>query len=224
MRFLPVESIKSGVEEFFNLPMEEKNKFWQTPEEMQGFGQLYVALEEEKLRWGDMFFVKTFPLHRRNPYLNPYIPQPFSNEDGLLPSMSPTEQVIGLNPHSDVTAITILLEVNQVQGLQIKKDGMWIPINPLSNAFLVNVGDALEVLTNGIYKSIEHRVTVNSMKERISLAAFHNPRMSGHVGPIPSLVTLETPALFKTISTEDFVKKFLSSKINGKYYLDGLKI
>jgi isopenicillin N synthase-like dioxygenase len=72
-----VESMKIGVQEFFNLPMEEKKKFWQTEEEMQGFGQVFVALEEGKLRWGDMFFIKTFPLYIRLPHLFPCIPQPF---------------------------------------------------------------------------------------------------------------------------------------------------
>lgn len=64
---------------------------------------------------------------------------------GYYPPCPQPEKVIGLDPHSDVSAITILLEVNQVQGLQIKKDGMWIPVYPLFNAFLVNIGDALEV-------------------------------------------------------------------------------
>jgi isopenicillin N synthase-like dioxygenase len=74
---LLVENVKIGTEEFFNLPMEEKKKFWQTTEDMEGFGQVYVALEEDKLRWGDMFFVKTLPLNRRHANLIPFIPQPF---------------------------------------------------------------------------------------------------------------------------------------------------
>ena len=55
------------------------------------------------------------------------------------------EQVIGLTPHSDSVGITILLQVNEVEGLQIRKNGMWIPISPLPNAFIVNIGDILEV-------------------------------------------------------------------------------
>ena len=55
------------------------------------------------------------------------------------------EQVIGLNPHSDAGALTILLQVNEMEGLQIRKDEMWIPIKPLSNAFVINIGDMLEV-------------------------------------------------------------------------------
>jgi len=56
------------------------------------------------------------------------------------------DKVIGLNPHSDGTALTILLQLNEIEGLQIKKDGMWIPIKPLTNAFVINIGDMLEVI------------------------------------------------------------------------------
>ncbi|CAH8304150.1 unnamed protein product [Eruca vesicaria subsp. sativa] len=76
------------------------------------------------------------------------------------------DQVNGATPHSDATGLTILL--------QIKKDGKWIPVKPLPNAFIVNIGDILEIITNGTYKSIEHRGVVNSEKERLSVAAFHN--------------------------------------------------
>jgi isopenicillin N synthase-like dioxygenase len=73
-------------------------------------------------------------------------------EDGVqsmrmnyYPPCPQPEQVIGLNPHSDVSALTILLQVNEMDGLQIRKDGMWIPIKPLSEAFVINIGDMFEV-------------------------------------------------------------------------------
>jgi len=69
--------VKIGVEQFFNLPVEEKKKFWQTPKELQGFGQAYIRSEEEKLMWGDMFYIKTLPMYSRHPHLIPSIPQPF---------------------------------------------------------------------------------------------------------------------------------------------------
>ena len=53
--------------------------------------------------------------------------------------------VIGGTPHSDAAGITILLQVNDVEGLQVKRDGVWIPVNFLPDAFVVNVGDILEV-------------------------------------------------------------------------------
>lgn len=54
-------------------------------------------------------------------------------------------QVMGLAPHSDASGITILHQVNGVDGLEIKKDGVWIPARILPNALVVNVGDILEV-------------------------------------------------------------------------------
>jgi isopenicillin N synthase-like dioxygenase len=41
--------------------------------------------------------------------------------------------------------LTLLLQANDVQGLQIRKDGKWVAINALDGAFIVNVGDTLEV-------------------------------------------------------------------------------
>lgn len=58
------------------------------------------------------------------------------------------ELVIGLNSHSDAAGLSILLQINEVDGLQIKKDGMWVPIKPLPDAFIINIGDVLEVTHN----------------------------------------------------------------------------
>lgn len=55
------------------------------------------------------------------------------------------ELVVGLTPHSDATGITILHQLNGVEGLEIKKDGVWIPVSFLPDAFVVNVGDIMEV-------------------------------------------------------------------------------
>ncbi|XP_065853888.1 protein SRG1-like [Euphorbia lathyris] len=69
-----LDEMKSQVEEFFNLPMEEKKKLWQRPGEMEGFGQVFVVSEDQKLDWGDLFFMVTQPLHLRNPQLFPNLP------------------------------------------------------------------------------------------------------------------------------------------------------
>ncbi|KAJ1430556.1 Oxoglutarate/iron-dependent dioxygenase [Sesbania bispinosa] len=134
------------------------------------------------------------------------------------------ELVMGLNPHSDGVGLTILLQANEVEGLQIKKDGLWIPIKPLPNAFIINLGDMLEIITNGIYRSIEHRATVNSEKERLSIATFYNPAIEATLGPASSLVTPETPAVFKTISVAEFHKGYLGRELRGRSYLDSLRI
>lgn len=56
------------------------------------------------------------------------------------------DKVIGFSPHSDADALTIVFQVNDAQGLQVRKQGRWIPVKPLPNAFVVNIGDIMEVL------------------------------------------------------------------------------
>ena len=74
-------------------------------------------------------------------------------EDGIqsmrmnyYPPCPQPEKVVGLTPHSDATGLTILLQVSEVEGLQIRKDGTWVPVKPLPDAFIVNIGDVLEVI------------------------------------------------------------------------------
>ncbi|CAI0379277.1 unnamed protein product [Linum tenue] len=262
-----VENMKTQVQEFFYLPMEEKQKLWQLPGEMEGFGQAFVVSEEQKLDWADVFFLVTQPPHLRKPHLLPKLPLPFRDtlenyslevrnlaaqvldhmakalqmkpeemkdifsgnvrqtmRTNYYPPCPEPDKVIGFTPHSDGTGLTILLQVNEVEGLQIKKDGQWVAVKVLPNDFVVNVGDILEMITNGVYRSIEHRATVNSEKERLSIACFHSPRFDGEIYPAPSLVTGDRPALFRNVSVKEFFRGFFSREIQGKAYLDTLRI
>ncbi|CAN1189333.1 Protein SRG1 [Linum perenne] len=261
-----VDNMKKQVEEFFNLPMEIKKKFWQSPGELEGFGQAFVVSEEQKLDWADVFFLVTQPPNLRKPHLLPHLPLPFRDtlemyslevknlaakvltqmakalqmkpeemrvifsgnirqtmRTNYYPPCPQPNKVIGLTPHSDGTGLTILLQVNDVEGLQIKKDGKWVPVKVLPNAFVVNVGDILEIITNGVYRSIEHRAMVNLEKKRMSIACFHSPRFDGEVAPAPSLVNGEDkPALFKSVTVREFFKGFFSRELQGKSYLEDL--
>ncbi|RZC49467.1 hypothetical protein C5167_017893 [Papaver somniferum] len=134
------------------------------------------------------------------------------------------EHVIGLSPHSDSGGLTILLQLNEVDGLLIKKEKSWVPIKPLPNAFVVNIGDTLEIMSNGIYRSVEHRATINLTKERLSVATFHNLKLDREIGPILRMITPATPAMFRTIGHLDYLKKYVSHKLDGKSLLDSMRI
>ena len=54
-------------------------------------------------------------------------------------------KVLGASAHTDGAGLTLLLHVNDVQGLQIRKDKMWFSVEPLPGAFVVNIGDIFEV-------------------------------------------------------------------------------
>lgn len=84
--------------------------------------------------------------------------------------------------------------------------------------------NGLQIVTNGIYRSVEHRATVNSKKERLSIATFYSPNVEGDVGPAPSLVSPQTPPNFITISVADFFKGLFARKLDGKSYVDVLRI
>lgn len=90
--------------------------------------QMEKALKMESMEMRG-FFEEGMQSMRMNYY--PPCPQP--------------HKAIGITPHSDSVGLTILLQLNEVEGLQIRKDGMWIPVWPLPNAFILNVGDILEV-------------------------------------------------------------------------------
>ncbi|XP_047062630.1 2-oxoglutarate-dependent dioxygenase 11-like [Lolium rigidum] len=138
------------------------------------------------------------------------------------PCTSTPEKVLGFSPHSDGSFITILLEVNSVQGLQIRRQGAWVPVKPHRDALLVNVGDFLEIMSNGRYKSIEHRVTINANKERLSISAFHVPKYDGIVSPVPG--SIQEEVLYKTMTVEEYARLYMSNKPDGKSNLDYAKL
>ncbi|KAG6636129.1 S-norcoclaurine synthase 1-like [Carya illinoinensis] len=138
------------------------------------------------------------------------------------PPCMQANKVMGLAPHSDATGLTLLIQVNDVHGLQIKKNEKWVPIEPIPKAFIVNIGDIIEIMSNGEYKSIEHRAVVNRRKERLSIAAFHSPNMRTMIGPVPDIVK-ENTANYKNINHEDYFRLVIASKPDGKTLLDHMK-
>uniref|UniRef100_A0A0E0BDP7 Fe2OG dioxygenase domain-containing protein n=1 Tax=Oryza glumipatula TaxID=40148 RepID=A0A0E0BDP7_9ORYZ len=149
--------------------------------------------------------------------------QPQSVRINHYPPCSQANKVLGLSPHTDGVGMTLLLQVNDVQGLQIRKDGRWFAVKNLPGALVVNVGDVLEILTNGKYKSIEHRAVINPDKERITLAAFQSVPLSGTVGPLQELL-MKGEARYKTVDGAEFTKGYFATKLEGRRYLESLKL
>ncbi|WOG90136.1 hypothetical protein DCAR_0209379 [Daucus carota subsp. sativus] len=139
------------------------------------------------------------------------------------PPCTEANKVLGLTPHSDSIGLTLLIQVNDVEGLQIRKSRKWLPIKPIAGAIVVNIGDILEVFSNGEYSSIEHRAVVNNVKERLSIAAFHSPHIDTDIAPLPELVQDNSPK-YKTIRHIDFIRLVLGSHLDGKSILDYLKL
>ncbi|KAL6902151.1 hypothetical protein ACP4OV_005027 [Aristida adscensionis] len=133
------------------------------------------------------------------------------------------EKVMGIFPHTDSLGLTLLLPVNDTPGLQIRKDGRWFPVRPLPGAFVVNIGDTLDMLTNGTYRSIEHRVIPDAERHRTSIVMFHAASVGGLVGPLPELVK-GGEARYKSIKVEDYVKGHLKAEDERKPFIESLRI
>jgi len=101
--------------------------------------------------------------------------------DTLLLIHYPEEQnTNGVAPHTDWGYLTLLLTTNK--GLQVKINNEWIDVPFIEDHFVVNIGDILEILSSGFYKSTEHRVIVE--KEKYSIALFFEPKIDELIEPI----------------------------------------
>lgn len=79
-------------------------------------------------------------------------------------------------------------------------------------------------MSNGVYRSIEHRATVNSAKERLSVATFFSPNLDSELGPAHSLISPQNPAAFQRVPLEKYFKDFFGRRLDGKSYLRLMKI
>ncbi|KAD6794463.1 hypothetical protein R6Q59_021549 [Mikania micrantha] len=99
--------------------------------------------------------------------------------------------LIGFGEHTDPQIISVLRSDN-TSGLEISLSaGNWVSVPPDSGSFFINVGDSLQVMTNGRFKSIKHRVVANSKKSRMSMIYFGGPPLNEKIAPLPSLLERE---------------------------------
>ncbi|KAL6332632.1 hypothetical protein AAG906_009952 [Vitis piasezkii] len=107
-----------------------------------------------------------------------------------LPPCPQPELIKGLRAHTDAGGIILLFQDDKVR-LQLLKDGQWIDVPPMRHSIVINLGDQLEVITNGKYKSVVHRVIAQTDGNRMSLASFYNPGSDAVIYPAPALVEKE---------------------------------
>lgn len=129
----------------------------------------------------------------------------------IYPECPNPELVRGLREHTDAGGIILLLQDDQVPGLEFFKDGEWFKIPPSkNNTIFVNLGDQIEVLSNGKYKSILHRVMAGKNGSRLSIATFYNPAGDAVITPAKYMLY---PGNYKF---QDYLKLYSSTKFLDK--------
>ncbi|KAI3508383.1 hypothetical protein L1887_23390 [Cichorium endivia] len=153
-------------------------------------------------------------------------------EDGMqvlavncYPQCPEPRLTLGLPPHSDYSCITIVLHSSCGLEIMDASNNTWQLVPDLHGALQVHVGDHVEVLSNGLYKSMVHRVTVNNEKTRVSIASLHSMGIDEKMTTAEELITDEHPKKYKESSFRDFLN-FLSSNdiTEGKSFIESLKI
>ncbi|PON90836.1 Oxoglutarate/iron-dependent dioxygenase [Trema orientale] len=247
-----LQTMKDASNEFFELPLEEKNKIAMPPNDMQGYGHAYVVSEEQTLDWSDTLIMLVYPSRFRNAKIWPTETKGFKESietystelkrvaEELLGSVSlimgmdkgallelhkelvqalrvnyyppcrTPDKVLGISPHSDTSTITILMQDGDVTGLQIRHQGGWVPVKPLPNALVVNI------LSNGKYKSIEHRAVTNESKIRLSFASFFIPLDEVEIEPLNHLIDSDSLPMYKKVKYGDYMRQSMKMKHDGK--------
>jgi len=90
----------------------------------------------------------------------------------------------GVGEHSDYGLLTLLAQ-DEVGGLQVKTPGGWIDAPPVEGALVCNLGDMLERLTGGEFRSTPHRVRNTGTRDRLALAFFLDPALAAEIVPLP---------------------------------------
>ncbi|XP_037450313.1 1-aminocyclopropane-1-carboxylate oxidase 3-like isoform X1 [Triticum dicoccoides] len=148
----------------------------------------------------------------------------FGTKVSSYPPCPRPDLVDGLPAHTDAGGVILLFQDDQVSGLQLLKDGAWVDVSPMRHAIVVNIGDQLEVITNGRYKSVMHRVLTRPDGNRMSLASFYNPGADAVIFPAPALVEELSEeeaeragsAVYPRFVFEDYMSLYLRHKFESK--------
>lgn len=92
----------------------------------------------------------------------------------------------GVGEHTDYGLLTILLQDSN-GGLQVRSGGRWIDAPPIEDTFVCNIGDMLDRMTGGRYRSTPHRVLNRSGRDRLSFPLFFDPSFDAEVRPVEGL-------------------------------------
>jgi isopenicillin N synthase-like dioxygenase len=90
----------------------------------------------------------------------------------------------GVGEHTDYGVLTILKQ-DDSGGLEVKSSQAWIAAPPVAGSFVCNIGDMLDRMTGGLYRSTPHRVRNASGRDRLSWPFFFDPNFHVEVGKLP---------------------------------------
>ncbi|KAE8735663.1 Calcium-binding EF-hand family protein isoform 1 [Hibiscus syriacus] len=201
------DEFRQVTREFFQLSMEEKNKYSKGVEEIEGYGGDPSPEEGQFLDWQDRLFLTVYPQELRDTKFWPQNPKSFRFRKVHLQDEDGDRDCFEI--HGQVARM-------RMKAFKFSKISKWFTVPTLPDALLILIGDQMEIMTNGIWKSPVHRVVNNKEKERTSIAVFYTPEKHKEIGPVDGVVNVETPPLFNKV--RDYEITF------WKYYQRGIRV
>jgi len=95
----------------------------------------------------------------------------------------PSQRGWGVGEHTDYGLLTILKQ-DETGGLEVRSKAGWVEAKPIPNSFVCNIGDMLDRMTGGVYRSTAHRVMSPAKRDRLSFPFFFDPNFNAEVKPI----------------------------------------
>lgn len=129
------------------------------------------------------------------------------------PQTAPTGEHIRAGAHEDINAITLLLGAEEAGLELLTREGRWIPVSPKSGELVINIGDMLQRLTNGVLRSTSHRV-VNPTPDRATRARYSMPfflhfRSDFLIEALPQTLHAGERPKWPPITADDFLQERL---------------
>ena len=109
------------------------------------------------------------------------------------PAASSADENWGVGEHTDYGLLTLLAQ-DDAGGLQVKTPSGWIEAPPIEGALVCNIGDMLDRLTGGYYRSTLHRVRNTSGRDRFSFPFFFDPAFDAEIVPLPQAAARDDSA------------------------------
>ncbi|KAH6824517.1 ethylene-forming enzyme [Perilla frutescens var. hirtella] len=141
----------------------------------------------------------------------------FGTKVSNYPPCPRPDLIKGLRAHTDAGGLILLFQDGNVAGLQLLKDGQWLSVPPLRHSIVINLGDQLEVISNGRYKSVLHRVVAQTDGARMSIASFYNPGSDAVIYPAPAVIDKdEDRDLYPKFVFQDYMNLYAALKFQPK--------
>jgi len=113
--------------------------------------------------------------------------------------------------HTDYGSLTIVKPDGAEGGLQVRaKDGSWLDVPHVPDAFVVNLGDLMAEWTNDRWVSTLHRVVnpsraAGAAARRLSMAFFHQPNYDAVIQCLPTCADADRPPRYRTTTSGEHV-------------------